>query len=112
MLIEVKAFIDECASWVNMAKLTAATRFAHDNGWGFVATSNSMTLRELIDRRVSPAAEVRLRHRLTKTAMNWRAMAEFMSEHQLKHLDIAAMIWRNHWYWRPRPYLLSAVPPS
>jgi hypothetical protein len=111
LLVEVKGFIDHCASWRNMAKFAAAVRFAHDNGWGFVVTNNRVTWRELVDRRISPVTESRLRYRLTKGPMNWRDMGAFMSEHKLNHLDIAAIIWRNRWYWRPRPYLLSPGPP-
>jgi hypothetical protein len=111
LLVEVKGFIDHCASWRNMAKFAAAARFAHDNGWGFVVTNNRVTWRELVDRRISPVTESRLRYRLTKGPMNWRDIGAFMSDHELNHLDIAAIIWRNRWYWRPRPYLLSPGPP-
>jgi hypothetical protein len=111
LLVEVKATLHDFAVWPNPAKFAAATRFAHDHGWGFVATaSGSRTLRDLVERPVNRALEDHLRQALTLENMNWRAVAGTMTRFDATHNDIAALIWHNGWCWRLRPYRLSTAP--
>ena len=34
-----------------------------------------------------------------------------MQEHQFVMTDVAACIYRNGWYWQPRPFILSLKAP-
>lgn len=108
LLVEVKSSLHDFAVWPNPAKFAAATHFAHENGWGFVATaSGARTLRDLVERPINRALEDHLRQALTLGTMNWRTVAEAMTRLDATHNDIAALIWHNGWCWQLRPYRLS-----
>jgi hypothetical protein len=109
LLVELKSRLYDFAIWPNQIKFAAATRFAHEHGWGFLAaTAGTMTLRDLVEWRIEDELEDHLRHRLAKGPMDWRAMTEVRKKFDASHNDIAAIIWRNQWCWQVRPYRLSA----
>ena len=109
LLVELKPRLYDFAIWPNQTKFAAATRFAHEHGWGFLAaTEGTMTLRDLAERQIDRELEDHLRRRLATGPMGWHAVTGARHRFTASHNDIAAVIWRNQWRWQVRPYRLSA----
>jgi len=109
-LVEVKGSLDEFAKRTNMAKMAAAREYCDTRGWGLLSTANGRTLQDLVDRQVEQFVEDLLRHRLARGVVGWPSFREFLQEHKLQWLDVAAIIYRKGWCWQTEPFRVSIAP--
>lgn len=112
LLIEVKARAVEFAKHENVVKFAAARAYCHARGWGFIATDGGRTPDDLLNRKVAPEAEQLLRDHLKNGPVNWASLKSLIRENGISLTDVAALIYRNGWYWQTDPFWLSIILPD
>ncbi|MGW0520766.1 sigma factor-like helix-turn-helix DNA-binding protein [Crossiella sp. NPDC003009] len=110
LVVEIKASPTDFAMYENIVKFEAATRYCHARGWGFVATNGYRTPACLLREEVSPEREKALVDVLESGVADWPTIRAQMLRHKIAHVELAAMIVRNEWFWRSGPYRLSIRP--
>jgi hypothetical protein len=110
LIVEVKGMTTAFADQRTVAKLLAARSYCHRRGWGFIGTNGRETPDDLARHPLPAGAEDIVRRYLSIKPIDWRGMKSLDESHGVREKDIAALVWRNHWYFRAWPYLVSTEP--
>jgi hypothetical protein len=109
-LVEIKAFPSEFGLRENVVKFAAARGHCHARGWGFVALARNKAPSDVRARPVPHTQAQVLRDALATGPLSWVEVKTIMRDHDLAHLDIAALTLQHGWYWYLNPYQLSSTP--
>lgn len=103
----------EMAMAINAAKYRAAAEFCRRRGWGLLATDGYRTRRLLEHREVDPRLDTALSLALADgQELSWPQVRAAADALPLGTLDLSALILRQEWEWRSRPFRLRAHPPA
>lgn len=108
VLVEIKP-LPEMALLVSQAKFAAARRFAHDRGWGWIATDGARTMADLAAVPVDDGVRQALSRELDRSrTLSWPDVVRLrLSVPGLTHRALGALVLREGWEWRRAPYRLS-----
>ncbi|QKW20542.1 hypothetical protein HUT16_17025 [Kitasatospora sp. NA04385] len=110
ILIEVKPLY-EVATAINVAKSRALETLCRRRGWGWLVTDGNRTRALLESRPVSPEFAELISSALAHNGeLTWPQVCAAAEGCTFDWADLAALVLRNGWDWRHRPYRLKAQP--
>ncbi|MFF1785591.1 TnsA endonuclease N-terminal domain-containing protein [Kitasatospora sp. NPDC058243] len=108
ILIEVKPLY-EAATAINVAKYDALAALCRNRGWGWLVTDGNRSRTLLETRPVSPQLAELLGSALAQQGeLTWPQICAATPGLTFDWADLAALVLRNGWDWRHRPYRLRA----